>query len=143
VSVNHAASANWSIGANYSHSLQGQTALQEPVWVDIVTATLAGRLGRKVNLSFGATYWSGNQFAPSGPRFDSYSGAARVQVALTEWAAITADYIHYRYNYPAGYDLPAGVPQHQDRQRVMLGATFWLPIVRAGRARAPLSTVNQ
>jgi hypothetical protein len=140
--VTQAISNNWSVGASYSHSLHDQTVLQEPVWTDVVTATLGGRFGRRVNLTFGASRWAGNQVSGT-EKFENYSGTARAQIAMTEWAAITADYVYYRYNYPAGYDLPAGVPRHQDRQRVMVGASFWLPLVRAGRAREPLSAVSQ
>jgi hypothetical protein len=143
VNFSQAISANWSADANYSRSLQYQNALQEPVWADVVRATVGGRFGRRVNLAFAAAYSGGGQLASSSQRFDIYSGTARAQVALADFVAITVAYVSYRYNYPAGYDLPAGVPPHMDRQRVQIGATFWLPLVRAGRAREPRSAANQ
>jgi len=143
LSFSQAFGANWSAGASYSRSLQYQNVLQEPVWADVVSATAGGRYGRRVNLAFAAAYSSGRQLVLSSPRFDIYSGSARLQVAVAESVAITADYIYYRYNYPASYDLPAGVLQQLDRQRVQIGASFWLPLLRAGRARAPRPVANQ
>jgi hypothetical protein len=63
-----------------------------------------------------------------------------VQVAISPNLALTGGYVYYMYDYPPSYDLPAGVPDQFDRQRVMGGATFWLPIVRAGRARIESET---
>jgi hypothetical protein len=81
--------------------------------------------------------------AQRGQRFNMYSGSARLQVALATFVALTADYIYYRYDFPAGYDLPAGMPSRMDRQRVQVGASFWLPVVRAGRAREPRPADSQ
>jgi hypothetical protein len=143
LSFSQALGTNWTAGVNYRRSLQYQNELQEPVWADLVRAAVGGRFGRRVNLSLAAAYSVGEQLATSSPRFDIYSGTARVQVALAEFVAITADYISYRYSYPAGYDLPAGVPPRMDRQRLQIGASFWLPLVRAGRAREPRPAASQ
>ena len=143
VSVNQVISANWSAGANYSRSLRFESAIQQPVWADFVSAMAAGRFGRRVNLSLGASYSRGDGVAQRGQDFVTYSGTAHLRVALATFVAITGDYIYYRYDYPAGYDLPAGVPQRLDRQRVQIGANFWLPIVRAGRARETRPAANQ
>ena len=144
LSFSRAISANWTVGAGYNRSLENQNVLQQPVWADVARATVTGRSGRRVQLSFAALYSKGWQLeSASSPRYDIYSGTARVQVALAESLAVTADYIYYRYNYPAGYDLPEGVPQHQDRQRVLVGARFWLPLLRAGRAGEPRPAASQ
>ncbi len=66
-----------------------------------------------------------------------------MQVALAAFVAIDAQYIYYRYDFPAGYNLPAGMPPRMNRQRLQLGASFWLPLVRAGAGREPSSSVNQ
>jgi hypothetical protein len=57
-------------------------------------------------------------------------------LAVTQWAAVTGAYSYYRYDYPPGYILPAGMPHQLDRQRVQIGARFWLPLARAGRSGA-------
>jgi hypothetical protein len=128
---------NWTVGADYSRTLEAYGGLQQPVWVDLVGATVASRFGRRVDLSCGAGYSSGENVSLRGRAYNTYSGTARVQVALSALAAITADYIYYRYDYPAGFDLPAGMPHLLDRQRVQFGARFWLPLVRGGRASEP------
>ncbi len=143
VSFSQTIGAIWSVGATYRHDLEFQSALQRPVWADVVGATADGRFGSRVKMLLTAYYSGGNQLGTGSQRFDVYSGTARVQAALTEFVAITADYVYYRYNYPAGYDLPAGVPQQMNRQRVQIGASVWLPLVRAGRARGPRPAASQ
>ena len=94
-------------------------------------------------LSFGVGYYSGEDVAGRNDRFHTYSGTARLQWALASFAAVTADYIYYRYEYPSGYNLPSGMPNRTDRQRVQAGVAFWVPIVRAGRAREPRVAAGQ
>jgi hypothetical protein len=142
-SVSQGFSDNWSAGAGYSRSLRFETAIQQPVWSDDVSASANGRFGSRVDLSFGAAYSRGDRVAQTGRSFDSYSGSARLRVALARFVAVTADYVYYRYDYPVGYDLPAGVPRNMDRQRVQIGANFWVPLLRAGRARATRPSGNQ
>jgi len=135
--------ASWTVGAGYSRTLQANGGLQEPVWVDMVGATVAGRFGRRVDLSCGAAYSSGEDVSLRGQAYNTYSGTARVQVALTASVAVTGNYIYYRYDFPAGFNLPAGMPHLLDRQRVQFGVRFWLPLVRGGRTSEPRLPVGQ
>jgi hypothetical protein len=134
---------SWTVGADYSRTLQAYGGLQQPVWVDLVGARVAGRFGRRVDLTCGASYSSGENVSLRGRAYNTYSGTARVQMALTAFAAITAEYIYYRYDFPVGFDLPAGMPRLLDRQRVQFGARFWLPLVRGGRASDPRVPIDQ
>jgi len=94
-------------------------------------------MSQRVSAGVSGAYIRGQQVTGSDEGFDSYSGVAGLQVALTTFMQASASYIYYRYNYPANYDLPAGVPSKFDRQRVQFGMTFWLPLVHAGAPRAP------
>jgi len=134
---------NWTVGGDYSRTLQAYGGFQQPVWVDFVSAMVGGRFGRWVNLSGGANYSTGERVSLLGQAYDVYSGTARVQVALTASVAVTVNYIYYRYDFPAGFDLPAGMAHQLDRQRVQFGARFWLPLVRGGRASEPRRPIDQ
>jgi hypothetical protein len=108
-----------------------------------VSATLSGWFGRRVNVSVAAAYYSGRDVAGQNDQYDTYSATARVRWALASFAALTADFMTYRYHYPPGYNLPAGMPSRFDRRRLQVGATFWAPILRAGRAREPRAGTGQ
>jgi len=134
---------NWTVGGDYSRALQAYGGLQEPVWVDFVGAMVGGRIGPRVSLSGGANYSAGEHLSLRGQAYSVYSGTARMQVALNASVAVTVNYIYYRYDFPAGFDLPAGMPHLLDRQRVQFGARFWLPLVRGGRASEPRLPIDQ
>ena len=127
--------AGWSAGAGFSRTLQFQSVLQQPIWADVANANVSGRFGRIVTLSLAATYSNGQGQAERSQRFSIYSGSASAQFALASFAAINAHYIYYRYDFPPGYQLPEGVPVRMNRQRVQIGASFWLPLARGGIAR--------
>jgi hypothetical protein len=143
VGVSQDFGAGWMIAADYRRSLDVYGGLQEPVWADVASVSTAGRFGPRVNVNAAATYSIGQPIAEGGPNYDIYSVNAQAQVAVAAFAAITVDYIYYRYNFPAGYDLPAGMPPNMDRHRVQVGVRFWLPLVRAGRASEPIASQSQ
>ena len=119
-------------------------ATQAPVWSDSASATLSGWFGRRVSVSLTAAYYSGQDVAGQNDQFDTYSAAARLQWALASFAALTADFMVYRYDYPPGYNLPAGMPSQFDRRRLpggrhVLGADpASRPRTRAARANRPV-----
>jgi len=135
--------AKWVARADYGRNLNYYAGLQQPVWSDDVYASAAGHFGPRVTLTLGATYSNGQRVSLAGRGFDTYSLPARLQVGLAQWLAVTADYFYYRYNYPVGYDLPGGMPPRLDRQRVQIGASFWLPVFRAGRSGGSSASVKQ
>jgi hypothetical protein len=69
-----------------------------------------------------------------GRGYDLYAGSAGVLYGLTSYAAVSVRYVYYYYDFPPGFDLPAGTPRRLDRQRVEAGMSLSLPLVRAGRA---------
>ena len=143
VAVDQTFNANWSVGASYSRSLRFDSAALEPLWGDDVTATAQGRIGRRVITSLGAGYRRGEQIAGASSSYETYYGSARLQVALAAFVAISGDYLYYRYDYPPGFNLPAGMPRQLDRQRILVGASFWLPLARSGRARESVPAATQ
>jgi hypothetical protein len=137
VGITHATGSGWSVNANYGRTLQYLNVTRQPTWDDSVNVGLNARISQRVSAGVSGSYLRGRQVTGGDEGFDSYSGVAGLQVALTTFMQASASYIYYRYNYPADYELPAGVPSKFDRQRVQFGMTFWLPLVHAGAPRAP------
>jgi len=75
--------------------------------------------------------------------YNSYSLSTDLQVAVSAAAAVTLNYLYYRFQLPAGYTLPTGVGSELDRHRLQVGARFWLPFFRAGRGYTPQSGGQQ
>ena len=136
-------SDGWSIRGGISRTLELNSVVQQPVVADVANADVSGRFGRRVTLTFATTYSNGQGQAQGSQRFNIYSGSARAQFGLASFAAIDVQYIYYYYDFPPGYQLPEGVPVRMNRQRVQIGASFWLPLVRAGRAGDTRSSANQ
>ena len=142
VGFDHAVSTRWILGANYGRDLRYLGYVQQPIWSDEAAVTAAGFVNSRVKLAFGVNYSNGRTVSNAGVQFDTYWATTRLQLAVTQWAAVTADYIYYRYDYPPGIGLPAGMPHQLDRQRVQFGARFWVPLARAGRSGAARTPDN-
>ncbi len=125
----------WTAGVGVGRSLQFNAVLQTPVWADVANADLSGRFGQRLNLTLTAILLErpARDVARSRVSRSTPAGRAR-KSAWPRLRRSTLQYIYYRYDFPAGYELPAGVPLRMNRQRLQVGASFWLPILRAGRA---------
>lgn len=143
VRFDHAAGTRWSLAANYSRALEYYSTIQRPVWSYRVTVSATGYVSARVQLTFEGNYWNGQRALSIDQGYDTYWASARIQLAVVQWAAVTGAYSYYRYDYPPGYVLPAGMPHQLDRQRVQVGARFWLPLARAGRSGAAHAPASQ
>lgn len=132
----------WSLGGSYSRSLQFVPGLSDMVWGDSASVRAGGLINRRVSLAFGAAYSNGAAVSYGSSQFDTYSGSASVQYSLTASSAVNVSYIYYRYQFPPGYELPTGMPPLLSRQRVQVGLSFWMPLVRAGQAPPPRARIN-
>ena len=142
VHYDHAVGTRWTVAGDYSRSVQYFNAIQQPVWTDRVTLSANGYLNARVQLLFDGNYMNGQRVLGLGQEYNTYWTSARVEVAVTQWAAVTAGYSYYRYEYPPGYVLPEGMPSQMERQRVQIGARFWVPLARAGRSGAARTPDN-
>jgi hypothetical protein len=135
--------AGWTIGGSISRSLQFNSVVLQPVVADVANVDVSGVFRRRVTVTFAGAYSNGQGQTQGTQRFKIYSGSTRVQFGLASYAAINVQYINYYYDFPPGYQLPEGVPVRTNRQRVQIGASFWLPIARAGRAGDSRSPASQ
>jgi len=142
VHYDRAVGTRWSVAGDYSRSVQYFNAIQQPVWTDRVTLLANGYISARVRLIFDGNYMNGQKVLGLGRAYDTYWTSARAEVAVTQWAALTAGYSYYRYDFPPGYILPQGMPHQLDRQRVQVGARFWVPLARAGRSGAARTPDN-
>ena len=136
-SVDQSIPGGWVLGAGYTRSLQYVGGLLEPVWSDNANVRASGPVNRRVSLTLDATYSSGAYITAGESGYTMYSASASARYAITQYAALSAQYIYYSYDFPSGFELPPGMPPRLSRHRLQAGAVVWVPLARIGRAPAP------
>ena len=58
------------------------------------------------------------------------SATARLSVALSRQAALTAQYVYYHYGYDGVAVASPLWPQQMSRQGIRIGVDLWCPLVR-------------
>ena len=119
------------------------------MWADGVSAASRRPFGRRVNAVASTALLRRAARDPAAQRGIRHllRQARACRWPSPTFMAVTADYIYYRYDFPAGYDLPAGVPSEVDRQRLQVGVEVLAAARARGRAGArraapPTSEVN-
>jgi hypothetical protein len=82
-----------------------------------------------MDLSLSAAYSSGeSMMLVEEPQFTTYTGDARLRIAVnTHWATYF-EYLLYYYQFGQGVRLPLGVPSGLTRSGLRIGLTAWLPV---------------
>lgn len=127
--VDHQMGRTWHARGAYHRGLAYIEGLPAPVYTDAASVQSAGFVNRRLDLSFSASYTTGNLAtqATVAP-VQTYSGEARVRFALTRECAAYADYLFYDYTFDPSLPLPPGLPHHLRRNGVRAGLTLWLPV---------------
>jgi hypothetical protein len=122
-------SPTWSASADYRRGLRQIPGVPQPAFADDVQMRVTGLIGRRVDISLTAQYTEGDPgFARSG--FATVSGQAQVRMALSRLAAMTAQWVYYRYEFARAAELPVGMGREYDRNAVRVGVNLWLPLHR-------------
>jgi hypothetical protein len=123
---------SWTFRADYRRGLQMMREYPEPVFTDQAALSVMGYLGSRVNASISGAYTTGQPGLAyqAYHRFKTYTGAARLQLALNRVMALSGQYLYYHYDFPSDFPTIPGVPYRLNRQAVMLGFDFWVPLLR-------------
>src|SRR6185503_92525 len=130
---------SWTSSLSFHRGVDYSQGLGLPVIIDSVSAGVSGDLGRRVQVSAGGGFVSGNVGAGlSGAGGSSYkvaTGNASVRTALTRTTGVSVHYAyrHYRFGDPAA--LPIGLRANADRHTVRASLDLWVPLIT--RARRP------
>ena len=120
---------SWTAQLTYSRRLQYIDGFSDPLLSNSVAASASGYAGARSHLEFNAAYTSGTVgVGVSGNHHNSYTGAARYQLALVKSVALFVDYTYYHYLFNQTVALPAGMNRGLNRQSVRIGLKFWLPL---------------
>ena len=126
----HQMGRTWSTRAQYRRQVGYLEGFARPVFTDTATFAVGGLLTRRADLFVNVNYITGTSVARrDSPRFDSYSGSARVRRAFTRNLAAFFEYLFYHYDFDDEADRPLGLPQAFSRNGVRVGLSLWLPLI--------------
>lgn len=127
----------WSTSLGYARDTSFIAGFRAPVLSDSVNAAVGGLLSRRVRWKTGVGYSRGTVGFGTANTFSTYSGATRLELALTRRLGVYGQYAYYRYRVPAGSTAAELVPRFA-RQAATAGLTLWVPIVN--EVRTPRDT---
>jgi hypothetical protein len=121
---------SWSLYADYSRRLQFVEAFPDPFASDQANGMISGRLGRRMDVSSRASYWTGTATATtagSDQRAHGWQVAVRAGAGLARRARTYVQY-HYtanQFSEGALASLPPGVVPRTNWGGVFVGLDIW------------------
>jgi len=130
-SLRHQVGRTWALQASYRRGIGNIEGFQAPVFTAAYSASASGFLGRRTDLSLSAAYSTGESALTTGTpdQFATYTGDARLRIAMTRMWATYVEYLFYDYNFNRTV-LAAGLPPSLTRNGVRTGVTMWIPVRR-------------
>jgi hypothetical protein len=132
VSVHYPFRLKWGAFASYRRSVDYMPGLVQPVFANGARVSLAGVIGRRVDVSALAGYATASPTNARSTRpLSTYTGEARIRYALTRTFAIYSEYLYYHYDLGEHAQLTDGLPSVYNQRGIRVGFTlFGQPISR-------------
>jgi hypothetical protein len=122
---------SWQTHAIYHRGIDYVAGLSAPISADSYTATVAGLLGRRVDVLVSAGYSNGaSAVSLNRSTFDTYTGDVRLRYALTRVLATYVEYLYYFYEFRGTTPLAPGLPSGLARTGVRAGLMLRTPALR-------------
>jgi hypothetical protein len=123
---------SWTAQAEYQRGLRYVETLDDVVMTDGVFASVGGYLSRRVDLTFSGRFAGDASGSGVGPdsEYQTYSGTARLRVAIASRLAFFTQYVYYSYSFGDQAILAPGVRRELGRHGVRIGLSTWLPLLR-------------
>ncbi len=126
VSVTYPFHLRWLFSTGYRRSVELITLLSEPVVTDGAQLSLAGVMGRRVDVSVQGRYAVGSSAAGVGGRhLTTAHGEARVRFALTRSLALSGEYFYYYYDFGGQRRLAPDLPSIHEQHSVRVGISMF------------------
>lgn len=129
--LNHEIARTWNARVAYYRGVQYVEGFTQPLLSDSVTAGVGGLLSRRVSASVITEYSNGAVgYTIAGNGYDTYSGVAGLQVAISRSLAAFAQYIFQHYEFGSGVVLPPGFASLLDRHGPRVGLNVSVPLIQ-------------
>jgi hypothetical protein len=120
---------DWTLTGDYRRGLRQIPGLRRPVFADDVQVGVSGLVARRTDVSATIQYSEGDP-SSSRSRYTTLGGTSDVRFALSRNAAVTVQYIYYRYRFGPEAELPEGMGRRFDRHAARVGMQIWVPLHR-------------
>lgn len=136
--LNHEIGRTWQATAALYRGVSFIEGFRYPFLATTLSANIAGDLSRRMGLTFGGSYWTGQNESGghhggtglAAGRNESYSATTRLRIAVSRSMALSTQYIFSHYRFASAPSLIVGFPDWTDRQSVRVGLDLQLPLVR-------------
>lgn len=130
-SLNYQFSRTWMLRGAYRRGAEFVAELSYPVFVDGVTTTLTGDMGRRVHFSSAAAYSSGQGLQP-GTNQDlvTYTGDVRLSFDIVQRISSFVEYLYYSYDFSQNPLLTPGLVNRVERNGARAGLSVWFTMRR-------------
>jgi hypothetical protein len=128
--LSHEIGRSWGTSLGYTRNMRYIDIFDELVFLDAITASLAGQLSRQVEFSLIARASGGRiGFDRSAPRYRMYAGTVTISRAFTRHLALNGSYFFNQYAFDQGISLPLGVGDEMQRHGIRATVTAWAPLL--------------
>ena len=127
-SLAHEMGETWHLVGSYRRGSDLVVGLTSPIFSDALTISTNGFLSRRVDFISAFSYSTGEpSLATTSQTFTTYTGNARLRVAIHQRWATTAEYLHYFYDFSKTPQLAQGFDPRFSRNLLRVGLSLWLP----------------
>lgn len=116
--------------AAYRRGVEYIVQLVEPVFIDALNASVTASMTRRLHLTLGAGYSSGESALSAASKFDSYTASIRSHFAMTRTLAAYVEYLYYYYDFGAAALLAPNLSRRLERNGVRAGLSLSTALFR-------------
>lgn len=126
----------WTLAGTYRRTTTGFEGLSRETFVsNVAGVSVGGHIGRRTRLvlSGGAAQGNVDASATGTGEYTTGTGAAQVDVAITQVLFAVVQYSYFHYRFSADTVLPPSFPRDFSRNVVRVGLSLALPLTRTPR----------
>ncbi len=127
--LRHELGAGWFIQGDFARNVQLVEGFTAPFFVNTVTGSLGGFMGRRVELLTSGAYSRGD-VGFSRNRYNAIQGSARLRLALARFISVSTEGLVYSHHFDARIVTPEAFPPQLSRWTVRWNVALWLPLSR-------------
>lgn len=119
----------WHLVGSYRRGSDLVVGLASPIFSDAWTVSTNGFFSRRADFTSALSYSTGEPSLATvtSQTFTTYTGNARLRVAIHQRWATTAEYLHYFYDFTKTPLLAPGFDPRFSRNLFRVGLSLWLP----------------
>ena len=125
----HQLARRWGLNAAYNRNVGFISGFLQPFLSDSAALSTTGRLHRRLMLTMSAAYSNGTVgFDVEAPRYETYTGSARIQFLLGRGVSAFGESVYYHSRFDEQVALPLNSPRSLDRHGLRGGLNYTVEV---------------